>query len=145
MQGSSFLDDLLKTSGPKPATGADPDDGELPDPKGPYQAHARPLAKAVYSFHCLKGAEGIVSFQYVNLDSHSQFQAGEHGQVITLRFAGTQIWQVTIAGLNLSQLYDGIHRHVIPWVRKSDRGFSASADKEPLIMGIDVKVIPREE
>src|SRR5262245_46350376 len=30
------------------------------------------------------------------------------------------------------------------WVRRSDRGFAAGADKELLIMGIDIKEIERE-
>lgn len=32
----------------------------------------------------------------------------------------------------------------MPWTMKSDRGFSAEADKEPLIRGIDIKEIERE-
>lgn len=141
--GNEHLKEIL--GGRNGAPGVDLDDSGLPDPGDPYQAHARAANKPVYSLHCLKGAEGILSFQYVNLDSHSQFRAGEHGQVITLRFAGTKIWEVTITGTSLRKLYDGIHRHVIPWIRKSDRGFAAGPDGEPLIMGIDIKVIPREE
>jgi hypothetical protein len=80
-----------------------------------------------------------------NLDGHSQFRAGEDGQVITLRFSGTRIWEVTITGTSLRQLDDGIHRHMIPWFRKSDRGFAARSDGEPLIMGIEIEPIPREE
>ena len=30
------------------------------------------------------------------------------------------------------------------WVRKSDRGFAAGADGEPMIFGIDIKEIERE-
>ncbi|MFO0958262.1 MAG: hypothetical protein U0800_12685 [Isosphaeraceae bacterium] len=141
------LDEILK-GGPNGTshlpTVAQPDESELPDPGAPYQAHARAANKPVYTLHCLLGAEGCRSFQYVQLDSNSEFKAGEHGQIIKLRFAGTKIWEITITGLNLWRLYDGIHRHVIPWVRKSDRGFAAGGDGETSIMGISIKEIERE-
>lgn len=47
-------------------------------------------------------------------------------------------------GLNLWRLYDLVHRHRMAWIRKSDRGFAAEGDKEPLIQGIDIKEIERE-
>jgi hypothetical protein len=129
---------------PEPKDAAD-DIVELPEPGADYKAYANTANKPVYTLHCLKGAEGIFSFAYVQLDSHSTFKAGEHGQVITLKFAGSKIWEVTITGTNLRELYDGIHRHVIPWVRQSDRGFQAGADGDSLIMGIAIKdVTPRE-
>jgi hypothetical protein len=124
---------------------AEADDSELPDLKAPYRAHARAANKAVYSLHCLKGAEGCVSFQNVNLDSHSTFRAEKEGQIIVLRFAGTKIWEVTISGLNLWRLYDLLMQHRMSWISKSDRGFAAGSDGEPLIWGIDIKESPREE
>jgi hypothetical protein len=120
------------------------DESGLPDAKD-TSAHARAANKPVYSLHCLKGAEGCFSFQYVALDSHSQFRAEKEGQIIVLRFAGTKIWEVSINGLNLWRLYDLIHQHRMMWIRKDDRGFEASgADKEPLIKGIEIKEIERE-
>lgn len=142
------LDEILKSGPngavPKPETAPVADDSELPAPGSPYQAHARVANKPVYTLHCLKGAEGCISFAYVQLDSHSEFKAGEHGQIIKLRFAGSKLWEVTITGLDLWRLYDSIHRHIMPWIRQSDRGFAAGADGDPLIMGISVKEIERE-
>lgn len=109
------------------------DESELPDLNAPYRAHARAANKPVYTLHCLLGAKGVVSLQYVQLDSHSEFRVEKEGQIIKLRFAGTKIWEVTIGGLNLWKLYDGIHRHVTSWIRLSDRGFAAGADGEALI------------
>ena len=67
------------------------------------------------------------------------------GQIIKLRFAGTKIWEITISGVNLWRLYDLIMQHRMCWIMKSDRGFDASGGKEPLIRGIDIKEIEREQ
>ena len=142
------LDEILKQGPngavPKPEAAPESDDSELPALNAPYQAHARASAKPVYTLHCLLGAEGCRSFGYVQLDSNSIFRAEKEGQIIVLRFVGSKIWEITINGLNLWKLYDGIHRHVIPWVRKSDRGFAAGADGEAIISGIQIKEIDRE-
>src|SRR4051812_9481488 len=105
---------------PNPAAADPSDETELPEPGGPYLAYARAAAKPLYTLHCLLGKEGCRSFQYVQLDSHSEFRAEKEGQIIKLRFVGSKIWEVTISGLNLWRLYDGIHRHVTSWVRQSD-------------------------
>ena len=84
-------------------------DSDLPDTSAPYQAHARPANKPVYTLHCCLGKDGYRSFQYVHLDSDSSFKTTSAGHVITLRFAGTQVMQVTIKGRNLRQLYDYLH------------------------------------
>ena len=57
---------------------------------------------------------------------------------------GSKIWEVTIGGLNLWKLYDGIHRHVTSWVRLSDRGFAAGEEGEALITTIQIQEIERE-
>ncbi|QEH36549.1 hypothetical protein OJF2_51330 [Aquisphaera giovannonii] len=146
-QGNSFLDGLLNPTGPKPGTGTGPDaeDSELPAPGSPYLAHARAANKPVYALHCLLGAQGVKSFEYVQKDSHSEFLASDQGQVIRLRFAGTKIWEVTIGGLNLWRLYDLIGQHRMPWIRQSDRGFPAGKDGETLIQAIAIKEIEREQ
>lgn len=143
----SELDRILK--GGQNGTGHLPavqesDESELPALNDPYQAHARAANKPVYALHCLLGAKGCVSFEYVQLDSHSEFRAEKEGQIIRLRFVGSKIWEVTIGGLNLWKLYDGIHRHRMPWVRLSDRGFATGADGEALITSIQIKEIERE-
>lgn len=69
--------------------------------------------RTVHTLHCLLGAEGCRSFAYLQLDSNSIFRAEKEGQIIQLRFAGSKLWEITICGLNLWKLHDGIHRHVI--------------------------------
>jgi hypothetical protein len=147
------LDEILK-QGPNgavpkpdaaiPAAANATDESELPELNAPYQAHARAANKPVYALHCLLGAKGCVSFEYVQLDSHSEFRAEQEGQIIRLRFAGSKLWEITISGLNLWRLYDLIHRHQVSWIRQSDRGFAAGADGEVLITGIQIKEIERE-
>jgi hypothetical protein len=73
------------------------------------------------------------------------FRVEKEGQIIVLRFAGTKIWELTYGGLNLWRSYDLIHQHRLPWIRLSDRAFSAGPDGEPLITSIGIKEIPREE
>ena len=141
MHGNDHLSEILGRTG---ASAVDVDDSELPDLKEPYKAHSRASNKPVYILHCLLGKEGCRSFEYVQKDSNSEFKAGELGQIIKLRFAGTKIWEVTITGLNLWRLYDLIGQHRMAWVRKSDRGFAAGPDGETLIMGIDIKEIERD-
>lgn len=138
-------DDHLKEilNGRAGTAGAGADESELPALNADYKAHPSAVSKPVYTLHCILGAKGTVSFQYVQLDSHSEFRAEKEGQIIRLRFAGTKIWEVTIGGLNLWKLYDGIHRHVTSWVRQADRGFTM-ADGEAFVASIQIKEIERE-
>jgi hypothetical protein len=99
----------------------EPADSELPDTSAPYQAHARPANKPLYTLHCCLGKDGYRSFQYVHYDSDSSFKTASTGHVIMLRFAGTQVVQVTITGRNLRRLYDLLHQHRISWVMRADR------------------------
>src|SRR5581483_10376329 len=115
-------------------------DNELPDLAEGYQAHARATNKPVYSLHCVLGNEGVRSFQYIHLDSLSRFETAGEGQVITIRFAGEKSWEVTIRGRNLWRLYDYLHQHRMPWIIRADRDFSA--DKEPIIVAVDIKESP---
>jgi len=91
------------------------------------------------------GKNGYRSFQYVHLDSDSTFEQ-RSGQVITLRFAGTKIMQVTITGRNLWRLFDYLHQHRMPWIMVADRDFAA--DSEPVITRIaiaEVTTSPSEQ
>jgi len=59
-----------------------------------------------------------VSFQYVHLDSRSEYQPGR----FVIQFAGTKLWRVTVTGRNLWKLYDGITRHAIAWIQQAMPG-----------------------
>lgn len=117
---------------------ADSDSG-LPDTSAPYQAHARPASRPVYTLHCCLGRDGYRSFQMVHLDSNSSLKTTSAGHVITLRFAGTQIMQVTIAGRNLRQLYDHLHQHRISWVMRADRDLAD--EREAIITAIEIAAV----
>jgi hypothetical protein len=114
-------------------------DTELPDLAAGYQAHARPSNRPVYSLHCVRGKQGVQSFQYVHLDSASKFEADDRGHVLSLRFCGSRHWEITIRGRNLWRLYDYIHQHRMPWVQQADRDFAA--DKEPIVSAISVTLL----
>ena len=60
----------------------------LPQSDGEYRAHGRAAAQPLYTLHCLLGASGCRSFQYVHLDSDSSFCVDRQSQVIRLRFGG---------------------------------------------------------
>jgi hypothetical protein len=111
-------------------------DSDLPDASAPYQAHARPANKPVYTLHCCLGKDGYRSFQMVHLDSYNSFKITSAGHVITLRFAGTQVMQVTIAGRNLRQLYGALHSHRVSWVMRADRDLAE--EQEAIITAIEI-------
>ena len=138
MSGKSFLDSLKETpsrSSTQPEMAGDQLAPDLVDLDGAYQAHARASNKPVQSVHCLLGKDGVRSFQYVHLDSDSQFRTTSSGQAIIVRFAGLKSVQVTIRGRNLWRLYDYLHQHRMPWIMRADRDFAD--DKEPIITAID--------
>jgi hypothetical protein len=117
----------------------EPADSDLPDTSAPYQVHARSANKPVYTLHCCLGKDGYRSFQYVHLDSNSSFKTTPTGHLITLRFAGTQVMQVMIAGRNLRQLYDLLHQHRIPWLMRADRDLAE--EQEAIITAIEIAAV----
>ena len=110
---------------------------DLVDLDGAYLAHARASNKPVQALHCVLGKDGVRSFQYVHLDSDSQFRRTSSGQAILIRFAGIKAVQVTIRGRNLWRLFDYLHQHRMPWIRLADRDFSG--DQEPIITAIEIE------
>jgi hypothetical protein len=118
-------------------------DSDLPDASAPYRAHALPANKPVYTLHCCLGKDGYRSFQYVHLDSDNSFQTASAGHVITLRFAGTQVMQVTLKGRNLRRLYDNLHQHRIPWIMRADRDLAE--EQEAIITAIEIAVVDSPE
>jgi hypothetical protein len=114
---------------------------ELPDTSAPYQAHGRAANKPVYTLHCCLGKNGYRSFQYMHLDSDSTFSIDHKGHVISMRFVGTKIVQVTIRGRNLWRLYDYLHQHRLPWVMLADRDFADGADKQVVITTIEIEEV----
>jgi hypothetical protein len=120
-------------------------DSELPDAQSPYQAFSRVASKAVYTLHCCLGKGGCRSFQYKDLDSDSVFKIEPTGHVIVIRFEGTSTTELTIRGRNLWKLYDYLHQHRMPWIMKADRDFPDGDDKQPIITGIAIERVEREE
>jgi hypothetical protein len=133
-------DDFLKgiIDRGEPARSDGEQDG-LPEPDGEYRAHGRASAQPLYTLHCLLGAEGCRSFQYVHLDSDSSFSVDREGQVIRLVFLGRRSTEVIIRGRGLRMLYDLIHQHRMPWVMELEEGRDFGQDGEKaVITSIDI-------
>jgi len=114
------------------------DERMLPDLNGSYIAYDRAANKPVFTLHCILGKDGYRSFQNSHLDSDSQFSIVGNEQVISLRFCNWKIMAVTIRGRNLGRLYDYLHQHRMPWIRRIDPGRDFQADGEPVITAIEI-------
>jgi hypothetical protein len=120
---------------------AEPPESSLPDPSKGYEPCSRPSQHGLYTLHCILGADGYRSFQYVHLDSDSSLSADGKGQVIRLRFSSSKITAVTIRGRNLWRLYDQIHQHKMAWVMRMDRDRDFAAGNEPVVTAIDIEEV----
>ncbi len=137
-------DDLMETltrrrPEPQRKQEADAQDWLLPEPGKAYEPNSRPTRQPLYSLHCILGAEGIRSFQYVGLDQDSSLSADGKAQVIRLRFCGSKITAVTIRGRNMSRLYDYLHQHRIAWVMRMDSNRDFGTGNEPVITAIKIE------
>lgn len=138
MQGNS--PDVHLRSVLNPAIPTADDESGLPSLKdGEYQPHARPSNKPVYAIHFVSPGGDVRSFQYVHLDSNSQYAAGR----ITLAFMGMEPVRVLIDGRNLWRLYDYIHQHRMSWVMIAGRDFVQ--DGQTILTGVTYTSISTEE
>ncbi|WP_422929693.1 hypothetical protein [Singulisphaera sp. PoT] len=158
MPAESWEDVLDRTRRPAvPATegegrhqGAE-QDALLPSQSDPYKAAGSPFKGSLTRLACVMGKEGFQTggkayrfFQYVHLDSDSEFGFSKDGQYFTLRFAGLAPVLITVRGRNLLRICDQIQLHKIPWIRLADRDFFAAdggPNDQPVITEIRVDVI----
>lgn len=143
MQDDHLMDVLTRRRpAAEPERDADvPPELLLPDPSKGYEPCARPSHNSLYTLHCILGADGYRSFQYVHLDSDSSLSSEGKGQVIRLRFCGSKIIAVTIHGRNLWRLHDYIHQHRMAWVMRADRDRDFAAGNEPVITAIEIEEV----
>jgi hypothetical protein len=138
------LMDVLTRRRPEPARETEaelPPDILLPDLSKAYEPCSPPSRHSLYTLHCILGAEGYRSFQYVHLDSDASLSADGKGQVIRLRFCGSKATAVTIRGRNLWRLYDYLHQHRMAWVMRTDRDRDFATGNEPVITAIDIEEV----
>lgn len=126
MSDSDSLDHLARLGLAPPAEPA----GGLSsfEPGGAYQCHARPLPALQTAIHFIFRNRAILSCQYGDLDSLSEFRHSEDGgHVLQFRFRASLISDAILEGRNLWQLYDYITRHRMPWVHElpAERDFEA--------------------
>ena len=142
------LMDVLTRRRPEPARETEaelPPDLLLPAPGMGYEPCSPPSRYALYTLHCILGADGYRSFQYVHLDSDASLSADGKGQVLRLRFCGSKTTAVTIRGRNLSRLYDYLHQHRIAWVMRMDRDRDFASGNEPVVTSIDIEDVKEPE
>jgi hypothetical protein len=115
----------------------------LPGDGDPYKAAGMQSNESLTRLCLIMGRESFQAggkpyrfFQYVHLDSDTDFGFTKDGQVITLRFAGLNPVIVIVKGRNLLRICDYIHLHRLPWIRVADRDF-AEGSKE-IITSIEV-------
>jgi hypothetical protein len=96
----------------------------LPSLQEPYRPYARPAQKPLFAIHFINPQGDVRSFQYMHLDSDSNYTPGQ----IALRFTGLKIVNVVISGRNLWELYDYLHQHRTAWVRQAARDFAADGE-----------------
>ena len=116
----------------------------------PYKAAGPESSESLTRLVCIMGKEGFQPggkayrfFQYVHLDSDTDFGLTKDGQVIRLRFVGLNPVLVIIRGRNLLRICDSIHLHRMPWIRVADRDF-ADGQKE-IITAIEIVECGRQE
>jgi hypothetical protein len=136
MSAESWNDVLERTrraAPPASAVGLHAVEGNvlLPGYGDPYRAAGPESSESLTRLACIMGKEGFQPggkayrfFQYVHLDSDTDFGFTKDGQIITLRFAGMNPVLVVIRGRNLLRICDAIHLHRIPWIRVADRDFA---------------------
>ena len=127
------------------------DDAQLPGEYSEYKAAALQSNKGLVRLCCIlnrrafkPGGKPWRFFQYVHLDSDADFGFDDHGQVMTLRFAGMSPVTIVVRGRNLLQTCDYIQSHRMAWIREADRDFGddEAVDHEgkpcPIITRIDI-------
>jgi hypothetical protein len=88
-----------------------------------------------------RGAEPVVSLQYVYISVLSEFTPGKFWVV----FVGLQSWKVTVEGRNLRPLYDRLNDHCLRRIRQAHRGDILPDDGKPCVTKIEVTdVTPKE-
>ncbi len=115
----------------------------LPGCGDPYKAAGPESGESLTRLVCIMGRDGFQPggkayrfFQYVHLDSDTDFGFTKDGQAVTLRFAGMKPVAVIVRGRNLLRICDCIHLHRMPWIRVADRDF-AEGSKE-IITAIEI-------
>jgi hypothetical protein len=131
------------------------DDASLPDMDSDYQAVSSLAPRGLVRLCCVMGGKEFKkeggkpyrAFQYVHLDSDSDFGYEANGQVMTLRFSGLMPVTIIVRGRRLLRTWDAIQLHKIAWIRVADRDFpngkAVDADGVPIpfITSIDIQPV----
>ncbi|WP_152053054.1 hypothetical protein [Tautonia marina] len=100
------------------------EDGRLPGPGDPYEAHGRVSARPRLTLHCLLEGGRRRGFAWSNYDGISLEPPGRDGSgpAVIVHFAGRQWIDLVIEGSNLLTLYDWLGEQKIGWIRECPPG-----------------------
>ena len=132
--------------------GAD-EDTTLPDANSDYKASSFAASRGLVRLCCVMGGKAFKAggkpyraFQYVHLDSDSDFGFEAHGQVMTLRFSGLMPVTIIVHGRHLLKIWDYIQLHRMAWIREADRDFTDAealdAHGKPLPFISRIEILP---
>lgn len=97
--------------------------------------------KPLVRFHVIREPGTRYSYQYVGLDSHSEYQPGR----FIIRVSGaTKLWQITVTGRNLWQVYDALTRHAAPWIQQLSPENARRDGFEPIKAGQKAEAVITE-
>lgn len=108
------------------------EDVSLPDASSDYKASSFQASRGLVRLCIVMGGREFKpggkpyrAFQYVHMDSDSDFAFEVDGQVMTLRFSGLAPVTITVRGRNLLKIWDYIQLHRMAWIRQADRDFTS--------------------
>ena len=136
------LKDILLGGGkgepdPKPEVSEDDEEKALRQDVGPC---GWVWVKGCKALDIERGAEPVVSMQYVYAGVRSEFTPGK----FWVEFVGMKTYRITVEGRNLRPLFDRLQDHCLRRIRQADRDFGGEEGK-PFVKKIEVTdVTPRD-
>jgi hypothetical protein len=131
MADNLHLKDILNGAKPKPEPEGDDQEAESRQDVGRCGMVWQKGCKAL---DVERGAEPVVSFQFVYLSVRAEFTPTKFWVI----FAGLVHWKVTVEGRNLRALYDRLQDHCLRRIRVVDRDFGHE-DGKPCVTKIAVE------
>jgi hypothetical protein len=136
-----ILPPAMPAGASEPPEAADFDRADpLPRADDPYRAYGRAGNKPLTTLFLLPKGQLPDGFAYANLERVTMRAADSPGgsPLLVLRFAGSVVSEVRIAGRQLANLCNLIGQHRVPWVRQLPNGRDFSDDAETVITAITI-------
>jgi hypothetical protein len=98
-------------------------------------------AKGCRALDVERGAEPVVSFQFVYISVMAEFTPTKFWVV----FVGEKSWRVIVEGRNLRPLFDRLNDHCLRRIRQAHRGDLLPDDGKPVVTRITVEAVKEKE